>query len=106
MFLRGQVAAVCRAIIRNLTIDARLATFDVPGLTRRHLAGTNPLGDALLLVLSSYSRTREGCILRTPAIHRSEITAIRMCHLRMILLFDCCAKMVLPRKCSLSLILT
>jgi hypothetical protein len=32
MFLRGQVAAVRRAIIRNLTIDARLTAFDVPGL--------------------------------------------------------------------------
>jgi hypothetical protein len=58
MFLRGQVAAVRRAIIRNLTIDARLTAFDVPGLPRRHLAGAHPLGNPLLLVLSLYSRPR------------------------------------------------
>ena len=69
VLLRGQVAAVRRAIIRNLTIDACLTTLDVPGFTRRHLAGTNPLGNALLLVLGSYSRPRESRILRTPAIH-------------------------------------
>ena len=69
MLLRGQVAAVRRAIIRNLTIDARLATLDVPGLARRHLAGTNPLGNALLLVFSPYSRPGESSILRMPAVH-------------------------------------
>src|SRR6266478_5096508 len=106
VFLCSQVAAIRRAIIRNLTIDARLATFDILGLARRHLAGTNPLGDPLLLVLSPYSRSRESRILRTAAIHRSKVTAIRMCRLHIVLLFNCGAKMVFPRKISLSLVLT
>ena len=42
VLLRGQVAAVRRAIIRNLTIDACLTTLDVPCLTRCHLPGANP----------------------------------------------------------------
>src|SRR5258707_8557760 len=74
MFLRGQVAAVRRTIIRNLAIDARLTPLDVPGLARRHLAGTNPLSNALLLVLSPHPRPRESRILRTPTIHRCKVT--------------------------------
>jgi hypothetical protein len=82
MFLRGQVAAVRRAISRNLTIDARLTTLDVPGLTRCHLAGTNPLGNALLLVLSSYSPPGESRILRTSPIHRSDHPDVQAAHAR------------------------
>ena len=106
MLLRGQVAAVRRTIIRNLVIDARLAVLDVPGLARRHLAGTNPLRNALLLVLRPLSRPRESRILRTPAIHRSKVAAIRMRHLHMVLLLGSGIKMPFPRKRSLPLILT
>ena len=68
MFLRGQMTAVRRTICRNLVIDARLAILDVSGLSRRHLAGTNTLCNALLLVLSPHSRTGESSILGMAAI--------------------------------------
>src|SRR5580704_16509113 len=100
MLLRGQVAAICRAISRNLVIDARLASLDVPGLPRRHLAGPNPLRNALLLILRSHPGTGESRVLRTPAVYRCKVTAIRMRHLHMVLLFDCGINMVLPRKRS------
>src|SRR5258706_292349 len=106
VFLRRQGAAIRSTIIRNLAIDARLAVLDVAGLARRHLPGTNPLANPLLLVVSPLPRSRESRVLRTPAVHRSKITAIPMRHLHMVLLFHCGAKMVLPRKRSLSLILT
>ena len=69
MLLLRQSATICRTIGRRLVVDARLAVLDVPVLARRYLAGTNSLGNALLLILRSRARPRESSILRTPAIH-------------------------------------
>src|SRR5437879_2433507 len=64
--LPGQVAAVRRSIIRDLAIDARFPVLDVPGLSRRHLPGTNPLGNALLLVFSPLPGREKAAFCRRP----------------------------------------
>ena len=68
MLLSRQVATIGCTVRCHLMIDARLTSLDVPRLARRHLAGTNSLRDALLLILRSHARTRESSILWASAI--------------------------------------
>jgi hypothetical protein len=73
VFLRRQTAAIRRSIIRNLAIDACRAVLDFPCFARRHLAGTDPLPNPLLLVVSPYSRLRGSRILWTSAITEAKL---------------------------------
>src|ERR1700744_2132120 len=103
MFLCGQVSAIRRAVSRNLVIDARLARFNIAGLAHRHLARTNTLRNALLLILSPHSWPRESRILRMSAIRRSKVAAIGMRHLHVVALLRRRVKMTLMLECHFSL---
>src|ERR1700760_2766703 len=103
MLLSGQVATISRAIVCNLAIDARLATLNIARLDRRHLARTNALRNALLLILSPHSRPGKSRILRMSAIYRSKVAAIGMRHLHVVALFRSSVKMTLMLKRHLTL---
>jgi hypothetical protein len=64
---------------------------------------TTLLSDAAVLLYGRVILTRcpGRCILRMAAVHGSEITPVRMCHLHMVLLLTGRRDMVLPRERSL-----
>src|SRR5271168_4256014 len=97
MLLGRQLAAIGSTVVCCFTIDARLATLDVPGLACRHLTGVNPLSYALLLIFCAFANPGQSCILRTTAVDRGQITAIGVCHLHMVLLLGSEGDVIFPR---------
>ena len=53
MFLRRQLAAIGAAVRRDVTIDILLVVFRSGCLPGGHLAATNAIGDALLLLVAA-----------------------------------------------------
>lgn len=70
--LRRQMTTIGRSIVVDFLVNRRLLVLDMCGFTRRQLAGTNSIGNSLLLVELPLVHRGEGCMLWRPVIFRCQ----------------------------------
>src|SRR6266851_6564284 len=76
LLLRGELAAVGRAVRRNLMVDAGVATLEVLGFAGGQLTRGDAIGDAPQLIGATIVHRGHRHRLRTAMVHRGELSAI------------------------------